>query len=39
MSENFSWTKFAKDYDRLYRETRGLPLEDPEPEKKPELVP
>jgi starch synthase len=38
MSQNFSWEKSAKEYDRLYRDVRGLPLEDPEPEKKPELV-
>ncbi|MBD2021602.1 glycogen synthase GlgA [Leptolyngbya sp. FACHB-36] len=38
MSQNFSWDKSAIEYDRLYRETRGLPLEDPEPAKQAELV-
>lgn len=31
MNQDFSWYKSAIDYDRLYREVRGLPLED-EPE-------
>jgi starch synthase len=38
MSQNFSWENSAKEYDHLYRDIKGLPLEDPEPEKKPELV-
>lgn len=38
MNQDFSWDKSAKQYDKLYREVLGLPLEDPEPAKKPELV-
>ncbi|MGA7937267.1 MAG: glycogen synthase GlgA [Kovacikia sp.] len=39
MGQNFSWEKAGKDYDRLYREIKGLPLEDPEPKQATELVP
>lgn len=38
MSQNFSWDKSAQQYDRLYREMLGLPLEDPPTVKAPELI-
>jgi len=38
MGQDFSWDKSAKQYDRLYREILGLPLEEPELTKQHELV-
>jgi starch synthase len=38
MKQDFSWETSAKQYDRLYREIKGLPLEDPELPKATELV-
>jgi starch synthase len=42
MSQDFSWTKSAKQYDRMYRELLGLSMSDPLPqrpeEEKPKLV-
>ncbi|WP_421655358.1 glycogen synthase GlgA [Leptothermofonsia sp. ETS-13] len=38
MAQDFSWEKSAKQYDRLYREILGLPLEEFESQKVTELV-
>jgi len=39
MSQDFSWDKSAKQYDRMYREVLGLPLvDDSETVEKPEIV-
>lgn len=40
MEQDFSWDKSARQYDRLYRETLGLPPEEEAPPtpKEPELV-
>lgn len=39
MKMDFSWTKSAKEYIRLYNNILGLPNEDPEPEKRAEFIP
>lgn len=39
MAQDFSWDKSTAAYDRLYRSVLGLPLDDPQPAKAPELVP
>ncbi|MCL6433131.1 MAG: glycogen synthase GlgA [Leptolyngbyaceae cyanobacterium HOT.MB2.61] len=38
MAQDFSWEKSARQYDQLYREILGLPLEEIEPQKATELV-
>lgn len=38
MKEDFSWDKSAIEYVKLYRDVLGLPTEEPQPEKKAELV-
>lgn len=38
MAQDFSWETSAQQYDQLYREIKGLPLEDPTPQKATELV-